>query len=147
MTKGSKASSKSASKSVATIDYISAVPVKTTVSFKGAKGGGGGEGSYQTKSQISYGDKKSGCYGRVTNKEKASAGEFQWKNGTTGTKSEYKQSSSVRVGDKNGYTEVYNEQRVRNVSYNKSGGSGMKYLTYDNSDGGSFGGCYGYDSD
>ncbi|KAI3786939.1 hypothetical protein L1987_41031 [Smallanthus sonchifolius] len=147
MTKGSKGSGKSASKTVATIGYISAVPVKTTVSFKGAKGGGGGEGSYQTKSRISYGNKRSGLYGRATTKEKASAGEFQWKNGTTGTKSEYKQSSTVRVGDKSGYTEVYREQRVSNVTYDKSTNisSGKNYLTY-NDDGGSYGG-YGYDSD
>ncbi|KAK9059521.1 hypothetical protein SSX86_020225 [Deinandra increscens subsp. villosa] len=141
MTKGSKGSGKSASKTVATIGYISCVPVKTTVSFKGAKG----EGSYQTKSRISYGDKQSGSYGRATATEKASAGKFQWKNGTSGTKSEYKQSSTIRVGDKSGYTEVYSEQRVRNVSYNKSNSS-KNYITYNNEDGGSYGG-YGYDSD
>ncbi|MFS7944481.1 hypothetical protein Hanom_Chr06g00512651 [Helianthus anomalus] len=148
MTKESKGSGKSAAKTVATIGYISSVPVKTTVSFKGSKGSGGGEGSYQTKSRVSYGDKQSGCYGRATTKEKASAGEFQWKNGTTGTKSEYKQSSTVRVGDKTGYTEVYSEQRVRNVSYDKTSGGGNKCITYDNGDGGYkyLGGLY-YKSD
>ncbi|KAL8254781.1 hypothetical protein R6Q59_033002 [Mikania micrantha] len=140
MTKGSKASGKSASKAVATIGYISCVPAKTTVTFKGS---GGGEGSYQTKSRISYGDKRSGCYGKATTKEKASAGKFHWKNGTTGTKSEYKQSSTVRVGDKSGYTEVYSEQTVRNVTYDKSGCNSKKYITYANDDGCS----YGYDSD
>ncbi|KAI3772033.1 hypothetical protein L6452_03207 [Arctium lappa] len=145
MTKGSKNSGNSASKAVATIGYISAVPVKTTVTFKGGKGGGGGVGSYETKSRVSYGDKQSGCYGRTTTKEKASAGEFQWKNGTSGTKSEYQKCSTVRVGDKSGYTEVYNEQRVRNVSYNNSSGS-KNLITYDNDD--IYYGCdCGYDSD
>ncbi|KAJ9548462.1 hypothetical protein OSB04_021005 [Centaurea solstitialis] len=145
MTKGSKSSGKAVA-SVGYVSAVSAVPVKTTVTFKGGKGGGGGIGSYETKSRVSYGDKQSGCYGRTTTKEKASAGEFQWKNGTSGTKSEYTKSSTVRVGDKSGYTEVYSEQRVRNVSYNKSSGSN-NLLTYDNGDYGYGGYGYGYDSD
>ncbi|KAI3782183.1 hypothetical protein L2E82_12217 [Cichorium intybus] len=140
MTKGSKNSGYSASKSVAKVGYISSVPVKTTVTFKGGKGGG--EGSYVNKSRITYADKQTGCYGRATMKEKASAGEFHWKNGTSGTKSEYKKSSTVRIGDKSGYMEVYNEQTVRNVSYNKSSDN-KNFITYDNGDGGEYGG-YGY---
>ncbi|KAL7586098.1 hypothetical protein Lser_V15G38108 [Lactuca serriola] len=139
MTKGSKKTSGySAPKQIATVGYISTVPVKTTVTFKGGKGGG--EGSYVNKSRVSFADKQTGCYGRATTKEKASAGEFQWKNGTSGTKNEYKKSSTVRIGDKSGYTEVYNEQRVRNVSYNNNNNS-KKLIAYDNGDG------YGYDSD
>ncbi|PWA62981.1 hypothetical protein CTI12_AA184400 [Artemisia annua] len=104
MTKGSKASNNTSSKTVAKVGYgyNSSVPVKTTVTFKGGKGGGGGEGSYQNKSRISYNDKQTGSYARSTTKEKASAGEFQYKNGTSGTKSEFKKSSTVRVGDKSG---------------------------------------------
>ncbi|GJV11865.1 hypothetical protein Tco_1353406 [Tanacetum coccineum] len=146
MTKGSKASNNTSSKTVPKVGYgyNSSVPVKTTVTFKGGKGGGGGEGSYQNKSRISYNDKQTGSYARATNKEKASAGEFQYKNGTSGTKCEYKKSSTVRVGDKSGYTEVYNKQRVRNVSYNNS----MKMISYDNGDGGGYGfDEYGYRSD
>ncbi|KVI11786.1 hypothetical protein Ccrd_009800 [Cynara cardunculus var. scolymus] len=128
MKKGSTSSGNFASKTVGTIGIISADPVETTVTFNGGKG----VGSFETKSRVSYGDKQSGCYGRKTTKEKASAGEFQWKNGTSGTKSEYKKSSTVRVGNKSGYTEIYSEQRVRDVSYNKS-----KYLIeYDNGDNG-----------
>ena len=141
MTKGSKSSKSSASKTVATVGYISTVPGKTTVTFKGGKGGG--EGSYMNKSRVSFGGKQTGCYGRAITKEKASAGEFQWKNGTSGTKSEYKKSSTLRIGDQSGYTEVYSEQRVRNVSYNKSSGS-KNFIAYDNGDGGEYGwyDCY-----
>ncbi|KAK1434780.1 hypothetical protein QVD17_00532 [Tagetes erecta] len=143
MTKGSKSYGQSSSKSPAFIGYNAYVPVKTTVSFKPS---GGGEGSYQNTSRFSYGDKHSGCYGRVTNKEKASAGEFEWKNGTTGTRSEYKQSSTERYGDKNGYTEVYNEQRFRNVTYDRSNCSNKSYITYNNDNcGGPYGG-YGHGS-
>ncbi|KAI3772035.1 hypothetical protein L6452_03209 [Arctium lappa] len=138
MAKGSKNSGNSTPKAVASIGYISAAPVKTTVTIKG--GSGGELGSYETKSRVSYGDKQSGSYGRETTKEKASAVEFQWKNGTSGTRSEYQKSSTVRVGDKSGYTEVYNEQRVRNVSYNNNSGS-KNLVTYNNGD------YYGYDSD
>ncbi|CAH1419508.1 unnamed protein product [Lactuca virosa] len=147
MTKGSKKTSGySAPKQIACVGYISTAPVKTTVTFKGGKGGG--EGSYVNKSRVSFADKQTGCYGRATTKEKASAGEFQWKNGTSGTKSEYKKSSTVRIGDKSGYTEVYNEQRVRNVSYNNNNNNSKKLITYDNGDGGEYGGYgYGYDSD
>ncbi|KAJ0780507.1 hypothetical protein HanPI659440_Chr06g0238571 [Helianthus annuus] len=141
MTKGSKGSGNYASKAVATTGYASSVPVKTTVSFKGS---GGEKGSYQNKSQYSYGDKQTGSYGRATTTEKASAGDFHWKNGTTGTRSEYTQSSTFRFGDKRGYTEVRNEQSFRNVSYNKSNSG--SYITYgdDDEDGGSDG---GYDDD
>lgn len=135
MTKGSK--------TVVKIRSVSNVPVKTTVTFKGGKGGGGGKGkgSYQTKSRISYGDKQTGCYGRSKKKEKMSAREFQCKNGQSGTKREYKKSSTVRVGDKSGYTEIYTEQKVRNVSYNNS----KNKITYHNDDG--YGYCYCSDSD
>ncbi|KAK9059520.1 hypothetical protein SSX86_020224 [Deinandra increscens subsp. villosa] len=137
MTKGSGSYDRSASKTVATTGYASSVPVKSTVSFKGS---GAEEGSYQNTYRFSYGDKQTGSYGRATATEKASAGEFQWKNGTTGTKSEYTHSSTVRFGDKSGYTEVHNEQRVRNVVYDKSGCSSKSYVTYEKDDGGAYGG-------
>lgn len=70
-----------------------------------------------------------------------SAREFQCKNGQSGTKREYKKSSTVRVGDKSGYTEIYTEQKVRNVSYNNS----KNKITYHNDDG--YGYCYCSDSD
>ncbi|KAM0026133.1 hypothetical protein Hdeb2414_s0020g00554611 [Helianthus debilis subsp. tardiflorus] len=133
MKKGSNGSGNSAPKAVATTGYavISPVPVTTTTVSSG------GKGSYQTKSQYSYGDKQTGSYGRATTTEKASAGDFQWKNGTTGTRSEYTQSSTVRVGDKSGYTEVRSEQSVRNVRYNNSSSSnkssghyGGPYIVY-----------------
>lgn len=142
MTKGSKNVVQSAApKAVATSGYIG-------VLYNGGNASGGGEDSYQTKSRASYSDKQSGSYGRATTTEKASAGDFQWKNGTSGTRNEYKQTSTVRVGDKSGYTEVYNEQRVRNVSYNKSSGSN-NLITYDNGGSGynGYGYGYGYDSD
>ncbi|KAM0026135.1 hypothetical protein Hdeb2414_s0020g00554631 [Helianthus debilis subsp. tardiflorus] len=139
MTKGSKGSGNYASKTVATTGYASSVPVKTTVSFKGS---GGEKGSYQNKSQYSYGDKQTGSYGRGTTTEKASVGDFHWKNGTTGTRSEYTQSSTFRFGDKRGYTEVRNEQSFRDVTYNKSNSG--SHITYgdgdDDEDGGSDGG-------
>ncbi|KAL8208665.1 hypothetical protein R6Q57_008077 [Mikania cordata] len=137
MTKGSKASGQSASVSVAMAGYAVVVPSTTTVVS------GGGKGGYETKTTVSYGDKQSGSYGRATATEKASTGNFHWKNGTSGTRSEYKESSTVRVGDKSGYTEVHSEQRVRNVTYEKSGSSSSK--TYYNEAGGSYGG-YGYGS-
>ncbi|KAI3782184.1 hypothetical protein L2E82_12219 [Cichorium intybus] len=135
MRKGSKNSGYSTSKSVANVGSISSVPVKTTVTIKGGKGGG--EGSYANKSRITYANKQTGCYGRATMKEKASAGEFHSKNGTTGTKREYKKSSTIRIGDKSGYTEVYNEQTVRHVSYNKSSYN-KNFITYGNGDGGEY---------
>ncbi|KAK1434781.1 hypothetical protein QVD17_00533 [Tagetes erecta] len=150
--KGSDGYNHSGSESAAMIGYISSG--KTSVS---------GEGSYQSTSRFSYVDKQSGCYSNVTNKEKASAGDFQWKNGTTGTRNEYKESSTFRFGDKNGYTEVYNEQKVRNVTYDKSNCTSNNYIAYDNEhgpydgygngndggefdEGGSYGG-YGYHED
>ncbi|KAJ9548461.1 hypothetical protein OSB04_021004 [Centaurea solstitialis] len=144
MSKGSKNSGNSTTERIMSLShfaYVSPAPVKTVT----VKGGGRGEGSYETetKSQVSYGDKRSGSYGRATTNEKASAGEFQWKNGTSGTKIEYKKSSTVRVGNKSGYTEVYNEQRIRNVSYNNSS---SKLVTYSNNDGNDDD-YYGYDSD
>ncbi|KAJ9548463.1 hypothetical protein OSB04_021006 [Centaurea solstitialis] len=106
--------------------YLAIVPpVKTSVTVKG--GGGHGEGSYETKSRVSYGDKKSGSYRQSTTMKKKSSGEFQWKDGTSGTKYEYQKSSTVRIGNKSGYTEVYNERRVRKVSYNNDGGNDSDY--------------------
>ncbi|CAI9298171.1 unnamed protein product [Lactuca saligna] len=107
--------------------------------------------SFENKTRVSFSDKQTGSYGRATATEKASTGDFQWQNGKSGTRSEYKESSTVRVGDKSGYTEVYNEQRVRNVrvrnvSFNNNGSKSV--ITYDNGDGG-YGYRYGggYDSD
>ena len=143
MAKGSKNSGNSTPKEAATIGYMSVVPSVTMV--KTVKG----EGSYETKSRVSYGNKQSGSYGRETTKEKASAGAFQWKNGTSGTKCEYQKSSTLRVGDKSGYTEVYNEQRVRKVRYNNSSASGgNKLVTYNYGGNAPDYGCdYRYDSD
>lgn len=113
---GSKNSSPSSSRPG--VEYmLSLFPIKS----------GTEEGSYQTKSQISYHDKQSGSYGRATNMEKKSSGEFQWKNGTSGTKSECKRSQTLRFGNKNGYTEVYNEQRVRHVKYHNRCRHGYRY--------------------
>ncbi|CAH1432638.1 unnamed protein product [Lactuca virosa] len=109
--------------------------VKTTV----------GQGSYENKSQVSFSDKQTGSYGRATATEKASTGNFQWQNGKSGTRSEYKESSTVRIGDRSGYTEVYSEQRVRNVNFNNNNGS-KNVISYDNGDGGNYGG-YGYGHD
>ncbi|KAD3337282.1 hypothetical protein E3N88_32802 [Mikania micrantha] len=58
MTKRSYGSDQSASKTHAMTGYASSVPMKTTVSFKGANGSGGTEGSYQNTTRISYGDKQ-----------------------------------------------------------------------------------------
>ena len=134
MEKGSGNSGSSASQSMANFAYvgpISTVHSKTPV----------GEGSFENKTRVTFGDKQ-GSYGRATATEKASAGEFQWKNGKSGTRSEYKESATVRIGDKSGYTEVYNEQRVRNVNFNNNGSKNV--IAY--GDAGNSGG-YGYDSD
>ncbi|XP_071699887.1 uncharacterized protein [Rutidosis leptorrhynchoides] len=81
---------------------------------------GGSRGNYENKSQTSYSDKQSGSYARATATEKATSGDFHWKNGTSGTRSEYKQTETVRVGDKSGYTEIRNEQTVRDVTYSNN---------------------------
>ncbi|XP_042753382.1 uncharacterized protein LOC111894815 [Lactuca sativa] len=134
MSKGSANSGSSAPQAMAGFAYVGPIStMKTTV----------GEGSYENKARVSFSDKQTGSYVRATATEKASAGDFQWQNGKSGTRSEYKESSTVRVGDKSGYTEVYNEQRVRNVSFNNNNGSSKSVITYDNGDGGKYGG-YGY---
>ncbi|GJV04012.1 hypothetical protein Tco_1337581 [Tanacetum coccineum] len=129
-------------------------PKNTTVSYRGS---GAEKGTYETKSYASFNDKQIGSYGRATVTEKASSGNFHWKNGTSGTKNEYKQTETVRYGDKSGCTEVYNERRVRDVSYENnyggknvvsydSGNSGAK-SGYGGGSGGGYGGGYdGYDS-
>ncbi|KAI3782187.1 hypothetical protein L2E82_12222 [Cichorium intybus] len=142
MSKGSENSGSSAPRAMANFAYvgpISTVQAKTTV----------GGGSYENKSRVSFGDKQTGSYGRATATEKASAGEFEWKNGKSGTRNEYKETATLRIGDKSGYTEVYNEQRIRNVSFNNTSGS-KNIITYNNGNGGQYGGYgyeYGYDSD
>ncbi|KAL7586104.1 hypothetical protein Lser_V15G38107 [Lactuca serriola] len=102
-----------------------------------------GQGSYENKSQVSYRDKHTGFYGRATATQKVSAGNFQWQNGKSGTMSEYKETSTVRIGDRSGYTEVYNEQRVRNVSFNNNNGIIVKnVIAYDNGHGDKNGGYW-----
>ena len=133
MNKGSKASA-SKPEYVARSGLIIAVgspkQVSDTVSYKRS---GGEKDTYETKSYISYNDKQTASYGRATTTKKASTGEFQWKNGTSGTRTEYKQTETRRYGDKNGYTEVYNEQRIRNVSYDNNYRS-KNVVTYDYGD-------------
>ncbi|GKE07384.1 hypothetical protein Tco_1399402, partial [Tanacetum coccineum] len=68
-------------------------------------------------------------------KKKASSGDFHWKNGTSGTRNEYKRTETVRYGDKSGCTEVYNERRVRDVSYENNYG-GKNVVSYDSGNSG-----------
>lgn len=138
MEKGSEKSGSSESKSMENVAYLGTfltLPMETTV----------GEGGFENKTRVAFSDKQTGSYGRATATEKVSAGDFQWKNGKSGTRNEYKETSTVRIGDKSGYTEVYNEQRVRNVSFNNNNDS-KNVIAYDHGYGGNYGG-YGYDSD
>ncbi|GJW28661.1 hypothetical protein Tco_0045536 [Tanacetum coccineum] len=153
MNKESKTSASSEPEHVERIGLIQVVSprkVSDTVSYKGS---GGKKDTDETKSYTSYNDKQTGSYGRAMTTKMASSGEFQWKNGTRGTRNEYKQTETVRYGDKSGYTEVYNEQRFRNVSYNNNHRS-KNVVTYDYGDsdddieyGGGYCGGYGYDDD
>ncbi|GJW98667.1 hypothetical protein Tco_0180475 [Tanacetum coccineum] len=156
--KESKSSGSSEPKHYATCGIAIVEPKNTTVSYGGS---GAEKGTYETKSYASFNDKQTGSYGRATVTEKASSGDFHWKNGTSGTRNEYKQTETVRYGDKSGYTEVYNEQRIRDVSYENNYG-GKNVVSYDSGNsgamsgygggsgggyGGSYGGGYGgYDS-
>ncbi|PWA93870.1 hypothetical protein CTI12_AA066190 [Artemisia annua] len=154
MNKGSKASASSEPEHVERIGFVMEVGSPKQVSHRVSyKGSGGEKDTYETKSYRSYNDKQTGSYGRATKTKTASAGEFQWKNGTSGTRSEYKQTETRRYGDKNGYTEVYNEQRFRNVSYDNNYRS-KNVVTYDYGDsdddsdyGGGYCDGYGYDDD
>ncbi|CAI9298170.1 unnamed protein product [Lactuca saligna] len=135
MTRRSANSGPSAPTEMAGFAYPGPISImKTTV----------GQGSYENKSQVSYRDKHTGSYGRATTIQKVSAGKFQWQNGRSGTMNEYKETSTVRIGDQSGYTEVYNEQRVLNVSFNNNNDIIIKnVIAYDNRHGGKKGG-YGY---
>ncbi|GJV63431.1 hypothetical protein Tco_1474259 [Tanacetum coccineum] len=139
----------SSSKSTCGITIVE--PKNTTVSYRGS---GAEKGTYETKSYASFNDKQTGSYGRATVTEKASSGDFHGKNGTNGTRNEYKRTETVRYGDKSGCTEVYNERRVRDVSYKNNYG-GKNVVSYDSGtkscygggSGGGYGGGYdGYDS-
>ncbi|GKD63127.1 hypothetical protein Tco_1305235 [Tanacetum coccineum] len=112
--KESKGSGSSEPKHYATCGIAIVEPKNTTIYNRRS---GAEKGTYETKSYASFNDKQIGSYGRATVTEKASSGNFHWKNGTSGTKNEYKQTETVRYGDKSGYAEVYNERRVRDVSY------------------------------
>ncbi|PWA93868.1 hypothetical protein CTI12_AA066170 [Artemisia annua] len=140
--KGSKSSASTEPAYVGYAEVVSCEPVNNTVSYRGS---GAQKGTYETKSYQSYNDKQTGSYGRVTATEKASSGDFHWKNGTSGTRSEYKQTETVRYGDKSGYTEVYNEQRVRDVRYENNYG-GKNVVSYGSGNSGAksgYGGGYG----
>ncbi|CAH1439122.1 unnamed protein product [Lactuca virosa] len=84
-----------------------------------------GKGSFENKTRVAFSDKQTGSYGRATATEKV-------------------------IGDKSGYTEVYNEQRVRNVSFNNNNDNknndNKNVIAYDHGYGDEHGG-YGYDSD
>nr|GEW66008.1 keratin, type I cytoskeletal 9-like [Tanacetum cinerariifolium] len=144
--KESKSSGSSEPKHYATCGIAIVEPKNNTVSYRGS---GAEKGTYETKSYARFNDKQTGSYGRATVTEKASSGDFHWKNGTSGTRNEYKQTETVRYGDKSGYTEVYNERRVRDVSYENNYG-GKNVVSYDsgnsgakNGYGGGSGGGYG----
>nr|XP_043618587.1 keratin, type I cytoskeletal 9-like [Erigeron canadensis] len=141
----------------ARIGLMQVVPANSTaVSHGGGRSSGGNRGSYENKSQVSYYDKQSGSYARETATEKSTAGDFHWKNGTSGNRSEYKQTETLRFGNKGGYTEVYNEQRIRDVTYDNYGDKRVANYgggAYGGSGSGSYGGGggsyggYDYDSD
>ncbi|KAM7508405.1 hypothetical protein LguiA_018858 [Lonicera macranthoides] len=83
--------------------------------------------------KISNEDKESGNYERYTAKEKASSGERYVEKGSerVGVKDECTRSSKVKIGNKNGYTEIYKEERFRNVDFSKNNNNNKTVITYD----------------
>lgn len=86
---------------------------------------------HERTSIISNEDKVNGNYKRYIVKEKASSGEKHVEKGSgrVGVKDECTRSSKVKIGNKNGYTEYYKEERVRDVDF--SNVNNKTVITYD----------------